>query len=304
MKRLSPATGLAFYLFSLVCLFLLTLLFSLFPVSSQAGHWFSTLSELLVYGLPVALYYGYHPESMDLLRWNPLPLRTGLLLLPAAMTGVYVFNLISLLFSMLLQHLGLTLLAAPIEIPSTRAELIMLLVSAAAAPAVCEELLFRGLLLPALEGRGRKFALFFSGLLFALPHAQIAGLPALVCLGCFLGYLAVRTESLLAPMIYHFCHNAFILIVAFMGAQVSPEAVSATLTVSPMDIFSSIPSFLLFGLFWVLLLRSIFRPFPKSLAPLSVRGGWKYYLLLSLSLLLLGAFVFLNLLPMLPGGAF
>ncbi|MEM9050548.1 MAG: CPBP family intramembrane glutamic endopeptidase [Bacteroidota bacterium] len=84
-------------------------------------------------------------------------------------------------------------------------------------PALGEEMIFRGLLLPIL----RKWtgnvhvAVWVSAFLFSALHFQFYGfLPRLV-LGALLGYLFVWTKSLWAPVIAHFVNNALALVLIF-----------------------------------------------------------------------------------------
>jgi membrane protease YdiL (CAAX protease family) len=77
-------------------------------------------------------------------------------------------------------------------------------------PAVCEEVVFRGVLQPLLiKGTGNAHvAILISSVLFSAIHLQLYGfLPRLV-LGAGLGYLAWWSGSLWAPIIAHFMNNA------------------------------------------------------------------------------------------------
>lgn len=71
-----------------------------------------------------------------------------------------------------------------------------------------EELLFRGFLQSALTRvAGARGALVISSALFAALHG-VAGLPVLFALSLFLGWLQLRTRSLLVPWSAHALHNA------------------------------------------------------------------------------------------------
>ena len=66
---------------------------------------------------------------------------------------------------------------------------------------VCEELFFRGYLLPALSPHGRLRASVIVSLCFALMHGS--ALTAHAALGLLLCLLTMRTGSLLAPILVH-----------------------------------------------------------------------------------------------------
>ena len=90
-------------------------------------------------------------------------------------------------------------------------------VSAAVAPALMEELLFREAVFRRLRRFGDGFAVVLSALLFALCHTTVGQmLPAFVS-GLFLALFAVRSGSLLTPMLIHFLYNFLVFLAAAWG---------------------------------------------------------------------------------------
>jgi len=85
-------------------------------------------------------------------------------------------------------------------------EKIILLI--AIIPAFCEELLFRGLLLSAFRGAGRRWtAIIVSAVIFGTFHFLLFKIPLTVGLGIVLGYLCWQSRSILPGMIAHLLHN-------------------------------------------------------------------------------------------------
>ncbi|MDR0907305.1 MAG: CPBP family intramembrane metalloprotease [Rikenellaceae bacterium] len=87
---------------------------------------------------------------------------------------------------------------------------------------VCEEMLFRGLILEYIkQKRGVAVAVVLSALIFGLVHAPI--LPQMVnafVLGIMLGYVYVLTGSLVSVIIVHAANNALsYLIMELTGGQ-------------------------------------------------------------------------------------
>ena len=74
----------------------------------------------------------------------------------------------------------------------------------AIAPAVCEEALFRGLVLPSLRTRlGVISSVLLTALLFAAFHLSIYRFIPTAILGVVLGFLRVWSGSLLSPIAFH-----------------------------------------------------------------------------------------------------
>jgi len=88
-------------------------------------------------------------------------------------------------------------------------------------PALGEEMIFRGLMVPIF----RKWtgnvhvAVWLSAFLFSAMHFQFYGFIPRFLLGALLGYLFVWSKSIWAPIIAHFVNNALALILLFMMAR-------------------------------------------------------------------------------------
>ena len=96
----------------------------------------------------------------------------------------------------------------------------------ALVPAICEELLHRGVLLPALCKRlGPRAGLAISALLFGLSHFNLARLLPTTVLGLVAGGLRMRSASLWPSMILHAGYNASLLISA--GQHWAPPSLLA-----------------------------------------------------------------------------
>ncbi len=90
----------------------------------------------------------------------------------------------------------------------------------ALVPAVCEELLHRGVLAPSLARRlGTGPAVLASALLFGLSHLSLGRLLPTAVLGGAAAFLRLRTGSLLAAGILHFLYNSSILVMAYGGCS-------------------------------------------------------------------------------------
>jgi membrane protease YdiL (CAAX protease family) len=173
--------------------------------------------EIVLFGLPWAAYYQLKPDAKPFTRMARVPrIGTCVAAALAALIGLEYFSGLDALWVTLLTRLGLNLdtlsqwLAADTGMDMPTALLIM-----AAAPALFEELSFRGLTLPALERYGAGRAAVISGLLFALTHMSLPGLPTHLLLGVALAMLAIASDSLVLPMVYHFAHNAGAVAVSY-----------------------------------------------------------------------------------------
>ncbi len=105
-------------------------------------------------------------------------------------------------------------------------ELFVVFLVVALTPAVCEEILFRGLIQKNLTLASTKTKGFvWTGIIFALYHLNPFLLVPLAALGIYLGFLRSRSETILIPMIAHFTNNFVSVIGEHVQANVvlSPE---------------------------------------------------------------------------------
>jgi len=87
-------------------------------------------------------------------------------------------------------------------------ELLWVVVIIAVIPAVAEELLFRGLVLRSLQtAMSPMRAVIVTGILFGGYHLNPASFVPLAAIGIYLGFLALRADSLWVSMSAHFVNN-------------------------------------------------------------------------------------------------
>ena len=94
-------------------------------------------------------------------------------------------------------------------------------------PAICEEMLFRGLVQGNFEkSMPRRKAIIVTGLIFGLYHLDPFTFVALCALGIYLSYLVSVSESIIVPMVGHFMNNfvsAFVLYAFHKDSIIAPS---------------------------------------------------------------------------------
>jgi len=204
-----------------------------FVLLAAIGLWVSTLLELLLPNagaalinalyylpftvLPVGLYMLRRPGLGGGMRLNAPPLLPTLSAALLGLLSVYVASLISAAWAAGLDALGLKGLGG-VPVPGNEGELIASVLSLAAVPAVCEELLFRGFVLSAWESRGTRYAVGVTAVLFALLHGNLYGIPAYLLVGAVAGFLAFALDSVYAAMVYHTVYNTACLVIPYLAA--------------------------------------------------------------------------------------
>ena len=85
-------------------------------------------------------------------------------------------------------------------------------------PSLCEEFLFRGVIITWIKNHFGNIhvAVFLSAFIFSAMHLQFYGFVPRFLLGMYLGYLFIWTGSLLPCIIVHFINNAMTVVVSFL----------------------------------------------------------------------------------------
>jgi membrane protease YdiL (CAAX protease family) len=202
--------GEAMLLFLLAALGLV-LLSSLVPLLGAAGILIAQV--LAIGGVPVVAAWLRHgaaaPAALGLRRPRLVAL------LGAVAVGLSFWYINLWLSAPLSEKLGGEGDLARLEALVAETPLWLMLLALAVTPAVCEELLVRGVVTRALAPRlGRTLAILASAALFALLHASPTRLLPTACFGVLLAHATLATGSVIPGMVMHALNNAMALLLA------------------------------------------------------------------------------------------
>lgn len=191
----------------------------------------SQLTQFLYYilfvALPVMLYARRDPGIASHLRIEPLKGRVAALSVLTAAVAVLFINCVSQLWFILVQCMGGTIPASGVAVPTTVRGLAYAVILSAVLPGICEELLFRGLMLSAWEERGSLRAVTTVSLLFTLLHGNLLGIPSEFICGVLLACIVISSGSLFAGMVFHTVFNSTLLIASYWARTVETDAEAA-----------------------------------------------------------------------------
>ena len=242
-QRPTRKNALVLYLLSGIGLYAASLLLGVFSGALQGADAnlvalaYNLFYYLCFLALPLALSIMRRREILPALRPNPISLPSVLLIVAMALLGVFLVNDVTLIWSIPFQKLGFDVTAGGVTVPSDRTGLLLCVLYVALLPGICEEFLFRGMLLSAFEGEGTRRAMVLTSLLFTLMHGSLIGAPAEFILGLIIALLVIYTDSIYAGLIYHTLHNAATVLLQFVQQRL-PAAEEI-----PMDYFTAIGGF-------------------------------------------------------------
>lgn len=176
------------------------------------------LSSLLFFRLSDIDYKSYLKFSSinfnDILKISGL-IVLGLLIISFASTiTIFIKDALESLYDIKIGQLVQEKQAMIIE-TTNGFNFIYLIVLMTITPAILEEIAFRGILLNnLLKWSGKKsIAVFFSAFVFAAFHFQVLGFLPILLVGLGLGYIYLKTNNILYPMLIHFGINLIQILV-------------------------------------------------------------------------------------------
>lgn len=129
-----------------------------------------------------------------------------------------ILNPIINCWQLMLENANYTVGALPFETDSIGL-LILSLFLFALLPALCEETLFRGVILNSLRKYGLTVSVGLSALFFSVMHMNLLQLPYTFLLGIVLGLVVYFTRNLWLSVLMHFVNNSAVLIINYFSDE-------------------------------------------------------------------------------------
>ncbi|MFO7897227.1 MAG: ABC transporter permease subunit/CPBP intramembrane protease, partial [Candidatus Cloacimonadales bacterium] len=172
-------------------------------------------TQLIIIALPVFLVLKISKTDLkQTLRLHQTDLRNYLIPLLAAIPLIILVSLITQLTNYIYPIPESYLEAMENLVKMSDFSLWKSLLIIALLPGICEEILFRGFLINGFTKRGFWSAVIISAILFAIIHLDPFRFLPVTVLGIWLGYLALKTNSLFVPILAHTANNAIAVLLS------------------------------------------------------------------------------------------
>ena len=178
----------------------------------EDGYLVLSVLQILAFLIPTLLYLKIEGwPCISRLRLSP-PQLPALALVPIAIPLIVSGGLlVGIVFGRMSAFAGSFTLYDTFVSQNNRntAEVFHLILTYAVLPALCEELIFRGVVCQEYEKHGLPSAIILSSLLFAMLHFNFPKLPTFFYAGLILAMVLYATRSLFCSMLVHFAYNLF-----------------------------------------------------------------------------------------------
>lgn len=191
------------------------LLFGGYFVQSKEIYSGMLITEYVIILLPNILYLNFKGYPIkDALRLNKISFKQIVFII---LIIVFSYPIAVFLNFIVITILGNFTNVSPtsVPIPTSNGEFLLGLFIIAAAPGICEEIMFRGTVMLGYDKLGYKKSIIITSILFGIFHFNAMNLLGPIFLGMILGLLVHKTNSILSSMLAHFLNNAIALSIGF-----------------------------------------------------------------------------------------
>jgi sodium transport system permease protein len=184
--------------------------------SDKRVYWNSiTLQLVIVGGVPLAFSWLQRMDFASVYKWRHVLLRNVLLSLVISGCLFVLLDAIEDLQNHFIPRVPeVDRKIAAFLTAESPSHLMLVLVSMALVPSICEEICFRGFLLDRFFGKDSKgLSIVMTSVMFGLFHQDYSRILSPTLAGVLLAWLVIRTGSLYTAIIVHFGVNAWGIIV-------------------------------------------------------------------------------------------
>lgn len=115
----------------------------------------------------------------------------------------------------------------PVSIPDSTAAIILSFISVVIITPICEEALYRGVVLNEFPKQNEVRAVIMSGLLFGIMHYNASQFFYAFAAGLIIGYFVIKTGSLIFGIALHMLNNALSYTMIILGAYLSQSTIDS-----------------------------------------------------------------------------
>lgn len=226
------------------------------------------ITQYLIILLPTISYLKIRGYSLkNTLKLNKISIKQ-IVLIPLIVIFAYpVGAFLNYIFILFLSNF-IKIRPAPIPIPSSSPEFILGLIVISLSPGICEEILFRGMVMSSYDKLGKKKAIIISSVLFGVYHFNLQNLLGPIFLGAIFGSIVYKTKSIYSSMIAHGFNNAIALTIGYFllgkmdKIQIQSEAID--ISANSFATILSIIVGLIFSIVCASISYSLYKALPES----------------------------------------
>ena len=172
------------------------------------------ISSLVMDGTMLGIFFFFNKKSTSKIINKPNIKKTFLYISIAIASFIMLYPIITCIDNLLIYH-GVKISELSYDL-STKNYFISL-ISLVVLPAVCEELLFRGIIFRGLKQGGKTFSIIITGIMFSIFHMSITQSVYPLLMGILLSLVMYQEDNIYYPILIHIINNFLSLTLSYFG---------------------------------------------------------------------------------------
>ena len=177
-----------------------------------------TIISLVLYLTMLCVFLFFNKKKENKI-FKPIKFTKILLYVGVAICSFLCLYPIIVCFDSLLVKCGATINSLPYDL--TTKNYFLSLISLVIAPAICEELLFRGIIFQGLRKHGKTLAITISSIMFCLYHMAISQTLYPILIGLLLGVIMYHEENIYYCIVVHLTNNLTTLTLSYFNVNLA-----------------------------------------------------------------------------------
>lgn len=216
------------------------------------------INQFVIILIPVLVYVIKNKlDVKEVFRLNKLQFKPAIVITLLIIPSYFVASMLNTFAIYILQLIG-DVPAQSIPVPNNLSELFVGILVVGVAPAICEEMMHRGIMLSAYEKRGSLKAIVITAIFFGIFHFDITNLLGATFLGLLICYYVIKTNSIFAGVLAHFLNNSLSMVLQYLLGDSIPKA--ETISISLQELFGS----MIYGFVGLIIVGILLKVFNKS----------------------------------------
>lgn len=176
------------------------------------------ITEYVLILVPVfAFLFGYRYNVKEVLRLNKISLLNIFLIICIMVFAIPVTGVFNMANLWLVNRIFGKVLVVQPPIAADASGLLLNILVIGVTPAICEEIMFRGVIQRGFERFGAVKSILITALLFGLIHIDFQKLFGTFFLGALIGFIVYRTNSIYGGMVAHFTNNSVAVLAMYLS---------------------------------------------------------------------------------------
>ncbi|MDO5517992.1 MAG: CPBP family intramembrane metalloprotease [Clostridium sp.] len=134
----------------------------------------------------------------------------------------FISSIVYLIYSTIIEANGITIPSPDFSLPTEAKYITLFILYTCVIAPICEEIIFRGIILSSMKKYGNLTAIMVSSILFSMFHFNLVQFINPVLMGIMFGFIALKSKSIKPCIVVHMFNNSLIMVTMLISKSNMP----------------------------------------------------------------------------------